>query len=112
MQEANLRRDHTSLVQGWHDQDSNLEPSEYIPHSFVRVRISSMERYCVESGRPVHMIPGDRCDQHGAASAPCRTNVRRDTCEHKPNPNGGERCEWCGKSVGREKLPTRAFRDW
>jgi hypothetical protein len=65
---------------------------------------SPVERYCVDSGRPVRMIPGDRCRAHGAASKPCTTDVRPAQCEHphlSPN-HPYPHCSECGKDV-----PTR-----
>lgn len=35
-----------------------------------------LERYCVDSGRAVSMIPGDRCLVHGARAEACFTAVR------------------------------------
>jgi hypothetical protein len=60
-----------------------------------------VERYCVDSGRPVHMIPGDRCLLHGAADRMCRTDVRPAQCEHphlSPN-HPYPHCSECGKDL-------------
>lgn len=58
----------------------------------------SEERYCVDSGRAVNLIPGDRCLSHGAASDPCFTAIRNPRCSHdrlsKNHPY--PMCEECG----------------
>lgn len=59
------------------------------------------ERYCIESGRAVSMISGDRCRRHGAADHPCTTDVRPAQCEHphlSPN-HPTPTCSECGKSL-------------
>jgi len=56
------------------------------------------ERYCVDSGRPVHMIGGDRCLSHGDQYEPCFTSIRIAKCKH-PNrsPNHPRpHCAECG----------------
>lgn len=40
------------------------------------------ERYCVDSGRAVSLIPGDRCLVHGGRDTPCYTGMRRPRCQH------------------------------
>jgi hypothetical protein len=60
-----------------------------------------VERYCIDSGRPVRMIPGDRCRDHGAAGRPCDTDVRPAQCEHpylSPN-HPTPTCSECGMEV-------------
>lgn len=60
-----------------------------------------LERYCIESGRPVRMIPGDRCRAHGAASTMCITDVRPAQCEHpylSPN-HPYPHCSECGRDL-------------
>jgi hypothetical protein len=61
------------------------------------------ERYCIESSRPVRMVPGDRCLIHGAADAPCTTALRPAQCEHpRLSPNHPHpHCSECGKDVAR-----------
>ena len=61
-----------------------------------------VERYCIDSGRPVHMIPGDRCIQHGQSPHPCATDVRPAQCTHpKRSPNHpSPTCAECGKPIG------------
>jgi hypothetical protein len=60
-----------------------------------------LERFCVASGRAVHMIPGDRCREHGAAGRPCTTDLRPARCQHEhlspnhPTPH----CSECGRDV-------------
>jgi len=59
------------------------------------------ERYCVDSGRPVHMIPGDRCLMHGAELTMCTTAVRTARCAHpyrSPN-HPTPTCSECGKTI-------------
>ena len=67
----------------------------------------SEERYCVDSGRPVQLIPGDRCLKHGAHSTPCFTALRDPRCEHprlsKNHPY--PKCEECGRS-GKAAMTT------
>jgi len=60
-----------------------------------------VERYCIDSGRPVHMISGDRCLSHGAAPIPCTTDVRPAQCEHpRRSPNHPTpTCEECGRAI-------------
>lgn len=60
------------------------------------------ERYCVDSGRPVRMIPGDRCIEHGAADEMCATDVRPAECTHeRQSPNHPHpHCSECGKDTG------------
>lgn len=60
-----------------------------------------VERYCVESGRAVSMIPGDRCTAHGAAVLPCATDVRPARCKHlHPSPNHPTpTCSECGREI-------------
>lgn len=60
-----------------------------------------VERYCVDSGRPVRMIPGDRCIEHGGAPTMCTTDVRPAQCTHphlSPN-HPTPHCSECGKAV-------------
>lgn len=60
-----------------------------------------VERYCVISGRPVSMIPGDRCIKHGDAVRPCDTDVRPATCTHphlSPN-HPYPHCSECGRDL-------------
>jgi hypothetical protein len=72
------------------------EPAAWPPYPFP------VERYCVDSGRPVSMIPGDRCIAHGNAASQCMTDVRPAQCEHSrlspnhPHPH----CSECGKDIG------------
>lgn len=58
------------------------------------------ERYCVDSGRAVQLIPGDRCLAHGARGVACTTAVRDPRCEHpRLSPNHPHpRCEECGRA--------------
>lgn len=60
-----------------------------------------LERYCVDSGRPVLMTPGDRCIKHGDADAPCTTDVRPAQCQHpRLSPNHPwPHCSECGRDV-------------
>lgn len=60
-----------------------------------------IERYCIDSGRPVHMIPGDRCLSHGAAADMCTTDVRPAQCEHpRLSPNHPYPCcSECGRKL-------------
>lgn len=62
------------------------------------------ERYCVDSGRPVNLISGDRCLNHGSAKESCYTAIRDPRCEHlrvsKNHPY--PKCEECGR-IGRRK---------
>lgn len=60
-----------------------------------------VERYCIDSGRPVRMIPGDRCRAHGAAAAMCATDVRPAQCTHPyPSPNHPTpTCSECGRPI-------------
>lgn len=61
----------------------------------------SVERYCVDSGRAVRMIAGDRCLKHGNRDTPCYTSLRVPRCAHEhrspnhPNPH----CSECGKDL-------------
>lgn len=65
------------------------------------------ERYCVDSGRPVRLIPGDRCLSHGDRDEMCTTAIRHPRCQHPrlsrnhPYP----KCEECGRS-GQVALAT------
>jgi hypothetical protein len=72
-------------------------PNPWSPYPF------DVERYCVQSGRPVRMIPGDRCRSHGAAGTPCTTDVRPAQCEHsRLSPNHPRpHCSECGKDVAQ-----------
>jgi len=60
-----------------------------------------IERYCVISGRPVHMVPGDRCLDHGAAPTMCPTDLRPAQCQHpRLSPNHPQpHCSECGVDV-------------
>ncbi len=60
----------------------------------------SEERYCVDSGRPVQLIPGDRCRSHGARDVMCTTAIRDPRCEHpRLSPNHPyPKCSECGRS--------------
>lgn len=60
----------------------------------------SEERYCVDSGRPVQLIPGDRCRSHGARGVMCTTAIRDPRCEHpRLSPNHPyPKCSECGRS--------------
>lgn len=64
------------------------------------------ERYCVDSGRAVNLIPGDRCIRHGMRSTPCFTAVREPRCQHprlsKNHPY--PKCEECGRSGQRTSV--------
>lgn len=56
------------------------------------------EAYCVDSGRPVGPLGGDRCKSHGAALTPCYVAFRAPRCEHPDWPrwaNGSDRCPEC-----------------
>lgn len=60
-----------------------------------------LERYCVDSGRPVRMIPGDRCLSHGNRAEMCFTAIREARCEHphlSPN-HPYPHCSECGQDV-------------
>jgi hypothetical protein len=62
---------------------------------------ANLERYCVDSGRAVSMVPGDRCIRHGVADSPCTTKVRTAQCEHpylSPN-HTRPHCSECGRDV-------------
>lgn len=69
---------------------------------------ANLERYCTESGRPVSMVPGDRCIRHGAAGSPCTTKVRPAQCEHpRVSSHGGHvRCAECGRDLIPSSTPT------
>ncbi len=58
------------------------------------------ERYCVDSGRPVQLIPGDRCLSHGARGVMCTTAVRDPRCGHpRLSPNHPyPKCSECGNT--------------
>lgn len=58
------------------------------------------ERYCVDSGRPVRLIPGDRCLSHGAEATPCFTALRAPRCKHpRQSPNHPyPHCTECGSN--------------
>lgn len=59
------------------------------------------ERYCVDSGRTVRMIPGDRCIRHGNRSTPCYTALREARCTHphlSPN-HPYPHCSECGRDL-------------
>lgn len=59
------------------------------------------ERYCVESGRAVHPIPGDRCLSHGNRDVMCTTaELMPPECQHsRLSPNHPYPCcEECGLS--------------
>lgn len=63
-----------------------------------------MERYCVDSGRAVRPIPGDRCLDHGAAPEMCRTALRDPQCQHphlSPN-HPYPHCSECGRDLTEE----------
>lgn len=59
------------------------------------------ERYCVDSGRPVGLISGDRCLAHGDRDVMCTTALRAPRCQHShlspshPHPH----CSECGKDL-------------
>ena len=62
---------------------------------------AGLERYCVESGRAVSMIAGDRCIKHGAADRMCATDLRPAQCEHphlSPN-HPSPHCSECGQNL-------------
>lgn len=62
--------------------------------------IGNVERYCIDSGRPVKN-EGDRCRSHGAAPMMCTTDVRPAQCEHphlSPN-HPYPHCSECGKNL-------------
>lgn len=63
-----------------------------------------LERYCVDSGRPVRMIPGDRCIKHGNRSTPCYTALREARCTHpRLSPNHPyPHCAECGRDLDGE----------
>jgi hypothetical protein len=57
------------------------------------------ERYCVDSGRAVRMIPGDRCVAHGNHGEMCTTAIRvPGKCRHdRLSPNHPyPHCAECG----------------
>jgi hypothetical protein len=60
-----------------------------------------VERYCIESGRAVQWIAGDRCLRHGARATPCDTGVRPVQCEHpRRSPNHPTPvCDECGREI-------------
>ena len=63
--------------------------------------VRTLERFCVVSGRAVHLIPGDRCRDHGAADEPCTTDLRPAQCQHpylSPN-HPTPHCSECGRDV-------------
>lgn len=62
---------------------------------------TDVERYCTDSGRPVRMIPGDRCLSHGDRALMCPTDVRPAQCEHphrSPN-HPTPTCAECGRQI-------------
>jgi hypothetical protein len=64
----------------------------------------SEEGYCVDSGRPVRLIPGDRCRAHGASPVMCTTAVRDPRCTHphlSPN-HPYPHCSECGQDLPKE----------
>jgi hypothetical protein len=62
---------------------------------------ATIERYCVDSGRAVSMIPGDRCLHHGARDTPCLTARRTARCTHEHrSPNHPQpHCSECGRDI-------------
>ena len=65
------------------------------------------EAYCVDSGRPVGPMGGDRCKSHGAASTACYVAFRAPRCEHPDWPrwaNGSSRCPECRAVVEADDL--------
>ncbi len=69
-------------------------------HPAILREPASEERYCVDSGRPVHLIPGDRCIRHGNRDVMCTTATRGPLCKHphlSPN-HPYPRCSECGRS--------------
>lgn len=74
------------------------------PHAgrMIRWKQVEEERYCVDSGRPVRLIPGDRCRAHGARDVMCTTAVRSPRCLHAhlcPN-HPDPYCSECGNTGG------------
>lgn len=68
------------------------------------------ERYCVDSGRPVSMIPGDRCRAHGASDVMCTTALRDPRCKHlhlSPN-HPWPHCSECGQDLSPAVAPGEA----
>lgn len=84
---AGMRHDHEATGE---DHTTALNPAT-----------TAIERYCVESGRAVRMIAGDRCLDHGAADTPCRTAVREAQCAHEHlSPNHSyPHCSECGRDL-------------
>lgn len=86
---------------GWHLTDDDV--AKVLAASSTPHDPTAYERYCVTSGRPVSMIPGDRCLDHGDAYAACTTDVRPAQCQHPrlsanhPTPT----CAECGRAVDR-----------
>jgi hypothetical protein len=70
-------------------------------------RMDVAERYCVDSGRVVSPIPGDRCLSHGARGVMCTTAERMPECQHTrlspihPYPHCSE-CRQDGEDVTAE----------
>lgn len=62
--------------------------------------IGDVERYCIDSGRPVGR-EGDRCLFHGAAATMCASDVRPAQCTHpRLSPNHPHpHCSECGKDL-------------
>lgn len=60
------------------------------------------ERYCVDTGNPMNLIPGGRCVSHGASRSMCYTAIRDPRCKHprlsKNHPY--PKCAECG-CIGR-----------
>lgn len=70
------------------------------------------ERYCVDSGRAVSLIPGDRCIDHGDGDKPCYTTIRNPRCMHEllsPN-HPYPKCQECGR-VGTRAFKQKGARD-
>jgi hypothetical protein len=82
--------------------------AEWPPYSFP------VERYCVDSGRLVHMIPGDRCLEHGAAGRMCNTDVRPAQCRHqRQSPNHPyPHCSECGKDAAPQPAAAGGEPTW
>ena len=63
---------------------------------------ATTERFCLESGRAVRMIPGDRCLNHAASDQPCFTGLRMPPeCMHEHlSPNHPQpHCSECGQDA-------------
>lgn len=79
------------------DADMHLPGCVYGPE--ITWESATEERYCVDSGRPVQLIAGDRCLSHGARDVMCTTALRAPRCPHPrlsanhPYP----KCEECGR---------------